>query len=140
MPENRPQPNWGEPKRIIWAYSHYHSTIPKNALNPRFFEILGKLRGRLHNAHERLRSWDKVSQEDPWRPVPPGTLSTFAKDGYLPVKWFDHFGLPTFKPAPVCHSCEEVHTTKRCTKKQPKHKDLFSMPVDELRRRLDERS
>jgi len=48
-------------------------------------------------------------------------------------------GLPTYKPAPVC-KCGEVHTTKRCTKNTArKAADLFSLPVAELRRRLEER-
>lgn len=50
-------------------------------------------------------------------------------------------GLPAMGKAPVCPHCGQVHTTKRCTARRPKRRirDLFDVPVDELRRWIVER-
>lgn len=71
--------------------------------------------------------------------VPVRTLWKIHETGKVPKKWREHFGLPELKPAPCCPSCGDVHTTKTCTRKRRKYRDLWAMPADELRRRLEER-
>lgn len=127
------------PREVMAAYNHYSSRLPENSVNPRFFEKLGQIRKRLFNKHKRLKSWEKVAELPAYAPIPGGTLSTFVKDGYLPVKWFEHFKLPTFAQAPTCKSCGEVHTTSRCTQKKRGYKDLFSMPENILKFKIENR-
>lgn len=97
------------------------------------------LRKALIRAHATLGTWRKVAAHPDWNPVPAGTLCTFAKDGYLPKKWHFELGLPAHKPAPVCSHCGEVHVSKRCTARKRKYKDLFSIPVEELRYMIQNR-
>ena len=61
-------------------------------------------------------------------------------DSYTPPEQVQTaLGIQTFKPAPVCSVCGEVHTTSRCTKKKRKYKDLFSMPAEVLRYQIENR-
>jgi hypothetical protein len=50
--------------------------------------------------------------------------------------------LPPFLPAPACHRCGKVHVTRRCTEhlRNREYRDLWDMPVAELRRRLEQRT
>jgi len=59
--------------------------------------------------------WRDIANLEQYRGIPPGTLSTIAKHGYVPKKWRTRLGLPVLLPAPACIRCGEVHTTKRCT-------------------------
>lgn len=49
------------------------------------------------------------------------------------------FGLDPLGLAPVCH-CGEVHSTKRCTKKEKsrRYKDLLAWPDEELKSALQD--
>lgn len=51
-------------------------------------------------------------------------------------------GLPALIPAPACPRCGKVHVTRRCTErlKNREYRDLWDMPVTELRRRLEQRT
>ena|SRR3990167_5569303 len=59
-------------------------------------------------------TWRKIALLDDYSPIPAGTLSTIAKDGYIPRKWRLRLGLPALAPAPVCLKCGNVHVTKKC--------------------------
>ena len=134
-----PQDTWEGLETISRAYRHYQTHLPEFALNRRFFLKFKKARTDLIQTYKRLNTWDKVAQEETYKPIPAGTLSTFANDFYLPLKWFEHFGLPTFAQAPTCISCGKVHTTKRCTEKKRKYKSLFDMPTKVLKFKLENR-
>ena len=43
-------------------------------------------------AHKRLKSWRRVAKE--FDGIPPGTLCTYAKTGYLPNRYRQRLGLP----------------------------------------------
>ena len=60
--------------------------------------------------------WRRIATLEPFCGIPPGTLCTIAKTGYVPKKWHTKLGIRIYKPAPVCVKCGEVHVTKRCTK------------------------
>ena len=60
-------------------------------------------------------TWRDIANLEQYKGVPPGTLSTIAKHGYVPKKWYHRFNIQEYKPAPACIRCGDVHTTRRCT-------------------------
>ena len=97
------------------------------------------IRQRLIAFYGAVGSWRKVAAENPWYPVPAGTLCTWAKNGYLPVKWYHHFRLQELKPAPACSDCGEVHVKNRCPEKPRRYRDLWAVPPEILREWLENR-
>lgn len=103
---------------------------------------LDKLRRTLLSEYNRyyLRGgWRKVSEKH--NGVSAGTLCSISK-GYDPKSktLCKKLNIPYYAPAPVCVTCGEVHTTKRCTKVKRQARDLFSLPVDELAKMIRERT
>jgi hypothetical protein len=84
-------------------------------------------------------SWRKIAEIDEYKGIPFGTLCAIAKGYLIPYCHYDKFGLRRMEPAPVCARCGTVHVTKRCTARAGEPKDLFAMPADELRKRLEMR-
>jgi len=91
-------------------------------------------------AYKRLKNWRAVGAE---MGITGGMAYRIAVDGHEPkeAKIRLQLGLPAMGAAPVCELCGEVHVTARCTKvKAVRHyRDLWDMPVGELRKRLSGR-
>ena len=48
-------------------------------------------------------------------------------------------GLEIWGKARVCPTCGEVHISKRCTAKRRRTQKLFNLPLEELKKMLEER-
>jgi hypothetical protein len=93
----------------------------------------------LKKLHDTYGSW-RIVQAKKHPKVPFGTLSTIAKHGVVPKRWYAYFGLQLYKEAPVCPKCGEVHVSRRCTNiRTRRYGDLWDWPVEELRRALEHR-
>lgn len=66
-----------------------------------------------------MLSWRAIAQIPPFAPLPAGTLCTWYKTGNLPRRWYSHFGLTAYAPAPVCPAHGIVHCYD-CTAEQVK--------------------
>lgn len=100
-------------------------------------DIVCETLNRLHKVD--MMSWREIACLDDYRPIPAGTLSAIAKGYPVPRKWYARLGLKLYLPAPACDRCGQVHVSKRCPNRPRHYRDLWDMPVTELRRRLDER-
>ena len=100
---------------------------------------IGDIRRELRKAHRKLHNWRAVGRE--WD-LNCGMAYRIAVDGYEPkdARIRVKLGLPAMVPAPVCRLCGVVHVSKRCTAKAARRpRDLWDLPVGELRRMLEER-
>lgn len=94
---------------------------------------------KLKAEYRRLGRWQSVA--DIYQVNPAVVWRLVNEENYEP-KGYDErrrLGLDVFAPAPVCPKCGVVHVTKRCTKKPAQVADLFAMPADELRWRMEHR-
>ena len=96
---------------------------------------LGSVRRKIKKAYKEAQNWRVVAEQFgitvamAWRIA---NQDYEPKDPKIRVK----LGLSALAPAPVCERCGEVHVSKRCTSRQRKHRDLFAMDVNELRKAL----
>jgi len=92
------------------------------------------LRRQIKATHKQTQSWRKTAVlhnilTRKGRPNP-SMAWRIAKKGYDPPSpWMrDLLGLPTYKLAPSCEHCGEVHVSMRCPKTRT-YLDLFGMPI-----------
>lgn len=84
--------------------------------------------------------WREIARLGEFIPIPAGTLAAIAKGYPVPKKWYARLGLKLYLPAPACDRCGQVHVSKRCPNRPRHYRDLWDMPVTELRRRLKQRT
>jgi len=104
----------------------------------RFVTTRNAIQQRLLRDYDVLGTWEKVGQK--WG-LNRGLAFMIAKKNYEPKDpHLRHkLGLPALIPAPACRECGEVHVRRGCSKEANLHRDLFSMSVEELRWRFEQR-
>ena len=98
---------------------------------------IGIVRRDIKRSYRRTRNWRKTADEFG---LSSGMAYRIAVDGYEPKDPHirHQLKLPALVPAPVCHSCGEIHISNRCPYRR-KYARLFDMPTKMLRKLLDER-
>ena len=104
-------------------------------------EKKAQIRRDLFLLRKEYGSWGAVGKR---LKLPGGSLSAIANGTFEPTgernpKLIHELGWPTLKPAPACPKCGEVHVTKRCTKRKTRHRDLYAMDEEDLRRAIENR-
>jgi hypothetical protein len=95
-----------------------------------------EVRSKLRKAHKRLKSWKLVGQEFE---ITKAMAFRIAEQNYEPkdVRIRLVLGLAAYAPAPVCPIHKIVHTG-HCPR-QRQYKDLYDMPTELLRWKLEHR-
>ena len=97
------------------------------------------IRRDIKKAYKRLKNWRAVgrafgiSAAMAWR---------ISERGYEPkdARIRLQLGMPALGLAPVCEACGEVHVARRCpARRRRRVRRLIDLPVEELRRMIEER-
>lgn len=96
------------------------------------------IRRQLIKSHRKTQNWRTTAA---LFGLTSGTAFRIAERNYEPKDpHIRHaLGLPALLPAPACPRCGSVHVSKRCTRLIRERRRLIDIPVDELRRMIENR-
>ncbi len=103
---------------------------------PVYLSNVQAYRKSLLAAHMKLKSWRKVAAPYDLKP----SMARMIAYGYDPGnKIRAKLHLQAKQVVLACSKCGEAHVTKRCTKVARRSRDLYAMPVKELRWAMENR-
>jgi hypothetical protein len=99
---------------------------------------IGYIVHKLQKSYLKLQNWRDVGAEFG---ITGGMAWRIARQGYEPkdAGIRIRLGLPARAMVPVCRRCGIVHVSKRCSRRRRVYRELYEMPEEVLRWKMENR-